>query len=128
MFAVQQLHKRAIALLLIPALLVAESALAVTRVDEAPSVTVRYYDLNLKSTQGVASLYGRIHRAAVDVCRPSDGEINKLETSAWNECVAHSVADAVRRIHNEKLSAYQWERVRGWKFRSVDAPINVAER
>ena len=128
MFAVKQLHKRAITLLLIPALLLAESAFAVTQVDTAPSVTVRYYDLNLKNAQGVASLYGRIHRAAIDVCRPTDGEINKLEMSAWNGCVAHSVADAVRRIHNEKLSAYQWARVRGWKFRSVGAPINVAER
>ncbi len=128
MFAVQQLHKRAIALFLIPALLVAASALAVTQVDQAPSVTVRYYDLNLKTTQGVASLYARIHRAAIDVCRPTDGEMNKLERSTWNECVAHSVADAVKRIHNEKLTAYQWERIRGWKIRSVDAPINVAER
>ena len=130
MIAVRKLTKGVIALFMIPALLIAGPALAVAPSDPAPSVTVRFYDLNLNTTEGAASLYGRIHRAAIDVCRPlDDSEISNLATlSAWNECVAHSVADAVRRIHSEKLSAYQWQRIRAWRFRSEDAPINLATR
>jgi UrcA family protein len=130
MSAVHQMHLRVLALLVVPALLIAEPALAVTRVDEAPSVTVRYHDLNLSSSEGIATLYGRIHAAAIDVCKPvEDSQITNLALlREWNECVAHAVSDAVRRIHNERLSAYQWERIRGWKFRSVDTPIHVAGR
>jgi UrcA family protein len=130
MFVVHQMHLRALALLVIPVLLMAESAVAVTRVDEAPSVTVRYHDLNLSSSEGIASLYGRIHAAAIDVCKPvEDSQIANLALlREWNECVAHAVSDAVRRIHNERLSAYQWDRIRGWRFRSAGTPIHVAGR
>jgi UrcA family protein len=104
---------------MIPALLFAESGMAVTRVDEAPSVTVRYYDLNLNSPEGVASLYGRIHAAALDVCKQAEGAQlrNRVLWSEWNECVAHAVAIAVKDVHNEKLSTYYSERIAGWKRR-----------
>jgi UrcA family protein len=130
MFAVHQLHLRAITLLVIATFSISESAVAVTRLDEAPSVTVRYHDLNLNSPEGIASLYGRIHAAAVDVCKPVEDSqiISRTYMSEWNECIAHAVANAVRKIHNEKLNAYQWERIRGRWFRSVDTPINVAKR
>jgi UrcA family protein len=108
-----------VAPLMIPALLFAESGMAVTRVDEAPSVTVRYYDLNLNSPEGVASLYGRIHAAALDVCKQAEGPqlVNRVFWSEWKECVAHAVANAVRDVHNEKLSTYYLERTRDWKRR-----------
>jgi UrcA family protein len=108
-----------IAPLAIPVLLFAEPGMAVTRVDEAPSVTVRYYDLNLNSPEGVASLYGRIHAAALDVCKQAEGAqlVNRVFWSEWNECVAHAVSNAVKDVHNEKLSTYYWERIRGWKRR-----------
>src|ERR1700724_2053983 len=94
MFAFYKINLRMVAPLMIPALLFAESGMAVTRVDEAPSVTVRYYDLNLNSPEGVASLYGRIHAAALDVCKQAEGPqlVNRVLWSQWNECVAHAVA------------------------------------
>jgi UrcA family protein len=115
MFAFHKINFRIAALLVIPALLFTEPGMAVTRVDEAPSVTVRYYDLNLNSPEGIASLYGRIHAAAVDVCKPVEGPqlVNRVFWTEWNECVAHAVADAVKAVHSEKLSAYYWERIRG---------------
>jgi UrcA family protein len=115
MFAFHKINLRMVAPLMIPALLFAESGMAVTRVDEAPSVTVRYYDLNLNSPQGVASLYGRIHAAALDVCGPQ--LLNRVLYSEWNECVAHAVANAVNDVHNEKLSTYYLERIPGWMRR-----------
>jgi UrcA family protein len=118
MFAFHKINLRMVATFVIPALLFAESGMAVTRVDEAPSVTVRYHDLNLNSPEGVASLYGRIHAAALDVCQQAEGPqlVNRVFWREWNECVAHAVGNAVQAVHNEKLSAY-WERIRGWKRR-----------
>jgi UrcA family protein len=119
MFAFHKINLRMVAPLMIPALLFAESGMAVTPVDEARSVTVRYYDLNLNNQEGVASLYGRIHAAALDVCKQAEGAqlVNHVFWSEWNECVAHAITNAVKDVHNEKLSTYYWERVPGWKRR-----------
>jgi UrcA family protein len=116
MSRLHRIHLSVISLLAISALPVAESAMAAARIDDAPSVTVRYHDLNLDSAEGVASLYGRIHAAALEVCKPVEGP-QLLDRVFWNDCVAHAVANAVRTVHNEKLSAYHWERIRGWRFR-----------
>jgi UrcA family protein len=119
MFAFRKINLGMVALLVIPALLFTESGMAATRVDEAPSVTVRFHDLNLNSPEGIARLYGRIHAAAVEVCEPMQGPqlVNRVLLSGWNECVAHAVENAVQTVHNEKLSAYHGERIRGWKLR-----------
>jgi UrcA family protein len=119
MLPLHQIHLRVVALLVIAAPLFAESAMAVTRDDEAPSVTVRYHDLNLNSPEGSASLYERIQAAALDVCKPAEGPqlVNRVFWSEWNVCVAHAVANAVRAVHNERLSAYHFERIRGWRRR-----------
>jgi UrcA family protein len=101
MLPYHKINLRLFALLVIPTLLIAESGMAVARGDETPSVTVRYHDLNLDSQKGVANLYERIHAAAVVVCKSTEGP------------------QLVNRVHNEKLSAYHWERSRGWKLRSV---------
>jgi hypothetical protein len=43
--------------------------------------------------------------------------VNRMFWSGWNGCVAHAIANAVKDVNNEKLSAYHWERTRGWKHR-----------
>jgi UrcA family protein len=121
MLPYHKINLRLFALLVIPTLLIAESGMAVARGDETPSVTVRYHDLNLDSQKGVANLYERIHAAAVVVCKSTEGPqlVNRVFWSEWNACINHAVANAVHTVHNEKLSAYHWERSRGWKLRSV---------
>jgi UrcA family protein len=121
MLPYHKINLRLFALLVIPTLLIAESGMAVARGDEAPSVTVRYHDLNLDSQKGVADLYERIHAAAVVVCKSAEGPqlVNRVFWSEWNACINHAVANAVHTVHNERLSAYHWERSRGWKLRSV---------
>ena len=106
---------RVLALLVIPTLLSAGSGVAVARVDEAPSVTVRYHDLNLNSTEGIADLYERIHAAAVIVCKSAEGSqfVNRVFWSEWNACVNRAVANAVHTVHNDNLSAYHRERTHG---------------
>jgi UrcA family protein len=114
---------RMAALLALPALFITESAVA----EAPPSVTVRYHDLNLNNAEGVASLYNRIHGAATVVCRSTEGPQveNRIFWTAWNECVDHAIANAVKAVHNEKLSVYHWERIRGWKHPEA-APATVA--
>jgi UrcA family protein len=130
MFAFHRINLPMVAPLVIPALLFAESGTAVTRVDEAPSETVRHHDLNLNSTEGVAGLCRRTHAAALDVCEQAEGPqvVNRMFWRAWNKCVAHAVANAVQAVHNEKLSAYYSERIPGWKRRQVATPMNVVRR
>jgi UrcA family protein len=95
--------------------------------DAALSVTVRYHDLNLNSPEGIASLYGRIQRAADQVCQSLKSRELERE-SFWNDCVNHAVAKAVRTVNNAPLSAYHWQRIRGPKHREIDAPATVASR
>jgi UrcA family protein len=116
MLPLEKFDLRMIALLVI-SLLVAKSVIAAARV-EMPSITVRYHDLDLNSPAGVASLYERIHAAAVDVCRSVEGPqpANRAPPTDSDTCVSHAVALAVHVVHNQKLSAYHWERIGGWKL------------
>ncbi len=120
---------RMTALLGLPALFSMQPAFAAA-VEAPPSVTVRYHDLNLSSSEGVATLYKRIHNAAVEVCKPEEGPqvVNRIFWDTWNQCFNHAVANAVKAVHNEKLSAYHWERIRGWKHPQDDAPATVARQ
>jgi UrcA family protein len=130
MLAFHKINLRTVALLVISGLLFAESGMAVTPVDEAPSITVRYHDLNLSSPEGVAALYRRIHTAAVDVCKQAEGPqlVNRIFWNEWNDCVAYAVANAVQAVHNEKLSAYYSERIPAWKRRQLATPTSVVRR
>jgi UrcA family protein len=114
MLPLHRIHLSVIALLAMPMLLGAESAIAVPGSDAAPSEVVRYHDLDLNSPEGIASLYDRIHAAAIDVCKSAAGPGHQdLESwMEWDWCVNHAVAMAVKAVHNRKLSAYQWERIR----------------
>lgn len=128
MWSFHKINLRMIALLVVPTLLIAESDMAVARVDEVPAVTVRYHDLNLDNRDGVATLYERIHAAAVDVCRSAEGSqlANRAFWSEWNACINHAVENAVRVVHNDNLSAYSGERIRGWKLRSMPTLMSAA--
>src|SRR5579859_2658370 len=119
MLRIHKISWRIIALLAIPTLWAAESQASVAGIDVPPSVVVRYHDLNLSSQEGVANLYGRIHAAAVVVCRSVEGPqlVSRVFWTEWNACINHAIANAVNCVHNENLSAYHWERIRGWKRR-----------
>ena len=104
-------RKRLIAMLLTPMLMTA--AIAAPRSDEAPSVTVRYHDLNLNNPEDIARLYERLHVAALDVCKAAQGPGHQ-DVDSWTEwdwCVRHATGEAVKAVHNEKLNAYRWERI-----------------
>ena len=121
---------RMVALLALPALFMVGPAFAAVAAEAPPSVTVQYNDLNLNSPEGVASLYKRIQNAATEVCRPVEGpqSVSRSLWTAWNECFYHAIAHAVRAVHNDKLSAYHWQRIGRWGNQEADAPTTVARR
>ena len=107
-----KVHRVIVQMLALMVLSMAGAVLPAGAGEMPPSVTVRYDDLNLRSAQGVASLYKRIENAATEVCRPAEGpqSVSRFHWTAWNECFYHAIATAVRAVHSDKLSAYHWQR------------------
>ena len=103
-------------------------AVAGVPTQDPPSVTVRYHDLNLNSPQGVTVLYQRIRGAASEVCHSFEGREPLRRQLLQNDCFAGAVANAVRTVHNEALSAYHWQQVRGHRTHEGDVPTSVARR
>jgi UrcA family protein len=121
---------RMVALLVLPALLVVEPAFAASAAQAPPSVTVRFNDLNLDRKTDIANLYGRIETAATEVCKSTEGpqSVSRMHWTAWNECFYHAIAKAVLAVHNDKLSAYHWQRIGGWNHGDPDSLGTVARR
>jgi UrcA family protein len=71
--------------------------------DEAPSVTVRYDDLNLATSAGVDALYHRISNAARAVC-PDAHSRDLAIVAASERCQANAVDQAVREVNNPHLA------------------------
>jgi len=119
---------RMVALLVLPALFIAESAVAGVPVVEAPSVKVQYQDLNLNDQKAIATLYQRIRNAADEACKPAEGPqlVNRVFWKAWNDCFTQAIANAVQTVHNDKLSEYHWERTHGSKYPWVGVPATAA--
>jgi UrcA family protein len=115
------------ALLLLTVSLMPEHALAADDSQEARSVTLQYRNIDLNTQQGAASLYRRIRAAATSVCSPFESRL--LERQAlWERCFSDAVGNAVAAVHNETLSAYHWQHVRGSKQPRIEAPTSLASR
>lgn len=70
---------------------------------EAPSLVVRYsYDM-LASDSGARAVYRRIAKAAEQVC-PNEPSFAHLTSPVVIRCRAQAIADAVNKIHNERLA------------------------
>ena len=117
-----------LAVLALPSVLWAADAAAAVSTQDSLSVTVRYYDLKLNSSQGVTDLYQRIRGAASEVCRAFEGREPLERQVARNDCFAHAVANAVRAVHSDALSAYHWQQIRQHRTHESDTPTSVARR
>ena len=91
-------------LVLIAAGLVASvTAFAAVPADDAPSVRVRYDDLNLSTSSGVNTLYRRIASAAREVC-PDLYSRDPRVVLAAQHCQAAAIARAVSEVNNPSLA------------------------
>jgi UrcA family protein len=70
----------------------------------APTVIVRFADLDVSHPQGAAMLYARIRAAAMDVCSPFDGA-GLGATLHRDACVNKAIVGAVTRVNSPALSA-----------------------
>jgi UrcA family protein len=77
---------------------------------DAPSVAVRYDDLNLSTTDGVNKLYQRISAAARQVC-PDVYSRDPHVSMAAQHCQAAAVAKAVNEVHSSSLAMLHASRV-----------------
>ena len=71
----------------------------------APSIKVRYDDLNLGTSAGVEELYRRIKGAAEIVCRQEMYPVDLAFAPRWRLCYDEAVADAVGKVNNTQLTA-----------------------
>jgi UrcA family protein len=69
---------------------------------DPPQITVKFADLDVSNPQGAAALYGRIQRAARQVCPHVDardlGSKGKMDA-----CVNKAIADAVAKVDQPAL-------------------------
>ena len=77
---------------------------AATLNDSAPSLAVKYGDLNLSTEEGSHALYSRIASAARQLCDQSASR--DLATFAANrQCESQAIARAVSDVHSPRLAA-----------------------
>jgi len=69
--------------------------------NDVRSETVKFADLDVKTSAGVQALYGRIHAAARRVCEQPSGE-----QQAVRSCVAKAESDAVAKVNLPLLTAF----------------------
>jgi UrcA family protein len=82
----------------------AQAAPGVDPATGAPTVSVRYDDLNLGTAAGAHALYRRIVSAAQQVCpraEPWDMDLYR----ASHACQARAIERAVREVHDPRLAA-----------------------
>jgi UrcA family protein len=71
---------------------------------DVPKAIVKYADLDISTSQGAATLFGRIRAASAGVCSPlAHGDF--LTTFRWEQCVKQATAGAVAKVNEPTLSA-----------------------
>jgi len=79
------------------------AASAGSSVDDGPGFSIKYSPESLTTDAGVRALYGRIVKAAEDVCPIPTG--TRVISQGVKECRAKAVATVVHQINNPRLAA-----------------------
>jgi UrcA family protein len=79
-------------------------------VDQPPTRTIRFGDLNLDTRSGAETLLRRIQIAASYVCKEYEPQGNGLPTTVHESCIRNAVSGAVRNVNSPLLTAYYNER------------------
>ncbi len=73
--------------------------------DKGSSIKVSYRDLDLSTASGVQVLYKRIEGAARRVCNQDVDSADSMWHSHWRYCFKTAVANAVKDVNNQWLTA-----------------------
>jgi UrcA family protein len=87
-----------------------QMAQAADLLNDKPTVTVRYSDLNLDTQAGAAALYQRIRHAAEQVCGKVDSR-RLDEVVAVQTCTDKAVASSVSAVGNAQLTSQYTARI-----------------
>ena len=98
------LFKASAATVMFTCILATGSAFASPFSEQAPSEIVKYQELNLNASAGVAALYSRIHAAALRVCSSGTRDLARLGEE--KTCAKEAEAKAVRQVNVDALTAY----------------------
>jgi UrcA family protein len=80
-------------------------AVAADEPGEVAKRTVKFADLDLTRSAGVAALYARITRAAAEVCEPTDIRVLDMVMTPL-QCKAQSVERAIAAVNVRALTSY----------------------
>lgn len=72
---------------------------------ETFSRTVSFADLDLTTSAGAATLYGRIENAARIVCGPMPTAVDVASSQDWQACYRGAISGAVRQVDQPTLTA-----------------------
>jgi UrcA family protein len=104
-FTLNQFSRASATLTALAACLIAGTAHAASPA-AAPTVTVRYGDLNLSSEQGANALYARVAYAARQVCGRSGLDARDLAAfAAERACESQAISQAVHDVHAPLVAA-----------------------
>jgi UrcA family protein len=78
------------------------SLVTVCAAAEPPQTTVKFADLSVVNPKGAAALYGRIQRAARQVCPHLDTR-NLISKELVDACVNKAIVDAVAKVGEPAL-------------------------
>ena len=73
-------------------------------------VRIRFRDLDLSSSEGIAALYQRIERGARLVCRDSSAPWDAGSVRTFQRCHEAAIEDAVATINQPRLTALHLEK------------------
>lgn len=93
--------------------LIAIPAYASDLSDSAPSEVVKFQDLNLGTSAGIATLYRRIYAASQHVCGAEDGYEDLHRRSIRQACAKDAEARAVAQVNVPALTAYAEQKLGG---------------
>ena len=72
--------------------------------EQVRSETVKFQDLNVSTSEGVQTLYGRIHAAAWRVCATTSGD--PLYQMGARNCAKNAEAKAIESLNLPQLTAF----------------------
>jgi UrcA family protein len=80
---------------------------ASAQAESVPTKLVQFADLNVATSEGAKTLYGRIRGAAKEVCRLSIGT-DPIERVAAHSCIERAIDKAVKEVNAPALTALRF--------------------
>jgi UrcA family protein len=85
---------------------------AVSATAGAPTITVKYDELDVTTQRGAQELYARLRAASKQVCAPLDSR-DLRRHYAWKACYTQALSNAVVQVNREAVTALHQRSLHG---------------